>query len=255
MCLGGLHNICATSCVYIYIYIYISCQYNKDICIVLYWYKCCANARVVQRQQLTGSKHHYMFCYCPLVGILFEVLRIIKCSWYRNTMNVPVPCPQSIYLSVVSNKRDMEIPCGQHRRWQMWHISSQWLRICHGLKGNCERGESCHNFVAFALHHNDKVKVNSALSQLGDRIMVVDMTGRQWLLDEQKWLEIYIFSWDNFLLCHSQEESYSSPIRCSGCGYFSDKCVWVNGQWMLPLTHPYTYIYRKIYPYNKLHFS
>ncbi len=24
----------------------------------------------------TGSKHDYLFCYCPLVGILFEVLRI-----------------------------------------------------------------------------------------------------------------------------------------------------------------------------------
>ncbi len=32
MWLGGLHNICATSCVYIHI----SCHYNKDIYIVLY---------------------------------------------------------------------------------------------------------------------------------------------------------------------------------------------------------------------------
>ncbi len=24
----------------------------------------------------TGSIHDYLFCYCPLVGILFEVLRI-----------------------------------------------------------------------------------------------------------------------------------------------------------------------------------
>ncbi len=32
MRLGGLHNICATSC----IYIDISCHYNKDISIVLY---------------------------------------------------------------------------------------------------------------------------------------------------------------------------------------------------------------------------
>ncbi len=32
---------------------------------------------VVPWQLSTGSKHVYLFCYCPLVGILFEVLRII----------------------------------------------------------------------------------------------------------------------------------------------------------------------------------
>ncbi len=32
---------------------------------------------VVPWQLSTGSKHDYLFCYCPLVGILFEVLRII----------------------------------------------------------------------------------------------------------------------------------------------------------------------------------
>ncbi len=31
---------------------------------------------VVPQQLSTGSKHDYLFCYCPLVGILFEVLRI-----------------------------------------------------------------------------------------------------------------------------------------------------------------------------------
>ncbi len=31
---------------------------------------------VVPWQLSTGSKHDYHFCYCPLVGILFEVLRI-----------------------------------------------------------------------------------------------------------------------------------------------------------------------------------
>ncbi len=31
---------------------------------------------VVPWQQSTGSKHYYIFCYCPLVGILFEVVRI-----------------------------------------------------------------------------------------------------------------------------------------------------------------------------------
>ncbi len=28
------------------------------------------------RKLATGSIHDYFFCYCPLVGILFEVLRI-----------------------------------------------------------------------------------------------------------------------------------------------------------------------------------
>ncbi len=42
---------------------------------------------VVPWQLSTGSKHDYRFCYCPLVGILFEVLRII---WhkYLGTNNV-----------------------------------------------------------------------------------------------------------------------------------------------------------------------
>ncbi len=31
---------------------------------------------VVPWQLSTGSKHDYIFCYCPLVGILFQVLRI-----------------------------------------------------------------------------------------------------------------------------------------------------------------------------------
>ncbi len=31
---------------------------------------------VIPWQQSTGSQHDYLFCYCPLVGILFAVLRI-----------------------------------------------------------------------------------------------------------------------------------------------------------------------------------
>ncbi len=31
---------------------------------------------VFPRKLTTGSIHDYLFCYCPLVGILFEVLRI-----------------------------------------------------------------------------------------------------------------------------------------------------------------------------------
>ncbi len=31
---------------------------------------------VLPRKLATGSIHNYLFCYCPLVGILFEVLKI-----------------------------------------------------------------------------------------------------------------------------------------------------------------------------------
>ncbi len=31
---------------------------------------------VLPRKLATGSIHDYLFCYCPLVGILFKVLRI-----------------------------------------------------------------------------------------------------------------------------------------------------------------------------------
>ncbi len=31
---------------------------------------------VLTRKLAKGSVHDYLFCYCPLVGILFEVLRI-----------------------------------------------------------------------------------------------------------------------------------------------------------------------------------
>ncbi len=32
---------------------------------------------VLPRKLATGSIHEYVFCYCPLVGILFEVFRIV----------------------------------------------------------------------------------------------------------------------------------------------------------------------------------
>ncbi len=36
---------------------------------------------VLPRKRATGSLHDYLFCYCPLVGILFQVLRIVHdCS-------------------------------------------------------------------------------------------------------------------------------------------------------------------------------
>ncbi len=35
-------------------------------------------AIVLPRKLVTESVHHYYFCYCPLVGILFEVLRFAQ---------------------------------------------------------------------------------------------------------------------------------------------------------------------------------
>ncbi len=32
---------------------------------------------VLPRKLATGSIHDYLFCYCPLVGILFELLTIM----------------------------------------------------------------------------------------------------------------------------------------------------------------------------------
>ncbi len=33
----------------------------------------------------TGNKHDYLLCYCPIVGIIFEVLRINKLFFYKKT--------------------------------------------------------------------------------------------------------------------------------------------------------------------------
>ncbi len=45
---------------------------------------------VLPRRLATGSIRDYLFCYCPLVGILFEVLRIVfvfhhHVNWARGT--------------------------------------------------------------------------------------------------------------------------------------------------------------------------
>ncbi len=37
---------------------------------------------VLPRKLLTGNIHDYLLCYCPLVDILFEVLRIVTYFQY-----------------------------------------------------------------------------------------------------------------------------------------------------------------------------
>ncbi len=39
---------------------------------------------VVLQQLSTGSKHDYLFCYFPLMGILFDVVRIMDGSLTEN---------------------------------------------------------------------------------------------------------------------------------------------------------------------------
>ncbi len=74
------------------------------------WYNCCSDAIIVPydvtiivRWQLsTKSEHDYLFCFCPLVGILFEVLRILcevthHLQWtYSNTL-IASPLPDNVY--------------------------------------------------------------------------------------------------------------------------------------------------------------
>ncbi len=42
---------------------------------------------VLPRKHATGNIHDYLFWYCPLVGILFEVLRIVG-IFVINSLNV-----------------------------------------------------------------------------------------------------------------------------------------------------------------------
>ncbi len=39
---------------------------------------------VLPRKLATGNIHDYLFYYCPLVGILFEVLRIVITNTVKN---------------------------------------------------------------------------------------------------------------------------------------------------------------------------
>ncbi len=48
---------------------------------------------VVPWQLLTGSIHDYLFCYCPLVDILFEVLRIKRSVLNLNLNNCSAQPP------------------------------------------------------------------------------------------------------------------------------------------------------------------
>ncbi len=73
--------------------------------ILLFCHKCCSDVTIVQSdikivvpwQLSTGSKHDYLFCYCPLLGILFEVLRIVA-TQCQNTIHIMCTMYQMVRL-------------------------------------------------------------------------------------------------------------------------------------------------------------
>ncbi len=81
---------------------------------LLFCKKCCSNATmvtlchnsksditiVVPWQLSTGSIRDYLFCCCPLVGILFEVLRIVEPNLIRlHIVKIPLNTTVPIYVT------------------------------------------------------------------------------------------------------------------------------------------------------------
>ncbi len=63
---------------------------------------------VVPWQLSTGSKHNYLFCYCPLVGILFEVLRIESCEFaMQMAPNSPLTKGQHTVILYIMTELDL----------------------------------------------------------------------------------------------------------------------------------------------------
>ncbi len=59
---------------------------------------------VLPRKLATGSIHDYLLCYCPLVGILFEVLRISFNYIYLQSTNTLSLAP--MYMSTTVDRID-----------------------------------------------------------------------------------------------------------------------------------------------------
>ncbi len=60
---------------------------------------------VLPRTLATGSIHDYLFCYCPLVGILFEVLRIVASSTHLFTkLLVSSKTARQLVMLFIGNK-------------------------------------------------------------------------------------------------------------------------------------------------------
>ncbi len=69
---------------------------------------------VLPRKLLTGSIHDYLFCYCPLVGILFEVLRITDYI-IRHTFKLLVALSEIFAIPVFSHHVEGSIVAASSR--------------------------------------------------------------------------------------------------------------------------------------------
>ncbi len=62
---------------------------------------------IVPWQPSTGSKHDYLFCYCPLAGILFEVLRIECYLYLYLSMRCRLTAAKLTYMGVFTRWHDI----------------------------------------------------------------------------------------------------------------------------------------------------
>ncbi len=79
---------------------------------------------VLPRKLATGNIHEYLFCYCPLVGILFEVLRVAVTyyTWYTPMM------------SVLKSIQGRKVLAGLVTVVWKHHTNSRWTHWCyHGI--------------------------------------------------------------------------------------------------------------------------
>ncbi len=78
-----------------------------------------------------GSIHDYLFCCCTLVGILFEVLRIVQCtlcqhkSKYSHRLAL-VRQMSSVYLFKQTCGFQLEIIITVHT----WIVTHPWMTVC-----------------------------------------------------------------------------------------------------------------------------
>ncbi len=98
---------------------------------------------VVPWQLSTGSKHDYLVCYCPLVGILFEVLRI----------NLSMITSLSVDVDVISHL--LEATLFSHGFSAVVAVSSSSIPISwhgFGVKGNHHSKVFCYTLQDEASH-------------------------------------------------------------------------------------------------------
>ncbi len=82
---------------------------------------------VVPWQLSTGSKYDYLFCYCPLVGILFEVLRIVwlKINLQNSTQYLSIWCITQISHKITLCKIKSAAMNNKHPDWLFLYYINQ----------------------------------------------------------------------------------------------------------------------------------